>query len=49
MKPRYWSCAAALLTLVAFAAWTLHALESAAAASPPAAEAAGATPAVMPQ
>ena len=49
MKPRYWSCAAALLTLVAIAAWTLHALESAAAASPPAAEAAGATPAVMPQ
>ena len=35
MNRRYWSYAAALLTLVAVAAWTLRALESAADAPPP--------------
>ncbi|MEO8260350.1 MAG: hypothetical protein ABI868_23595 [Acidobacteriota bacterium] len=35
MKHRYWSGAAALVTLVAVAGWTIHALESAASAPPP--------------
>ena len=48
MKHRYWSYAAALLTLVAVAAWTIRAWESAANASPPA-QSPAATTGVMPQ
>ena len=45
---RYWSYAAALLTLLAVATWTIRAMESAVTA-PPAAQAARATQGVMPQ
>ena len=45
---RYWSYAAALLTLAAVAAWTIRALESAANA-PPAAQSSRAAQGVMPQ